>query len=186
VRRDPRPVPTPGLRQSLKYPRSEKGNVDELKATVCQPDISTRPFNVTVEQQMRASPASVFKAWTRQFDKWFAAPGTVLMKPRVNEPFFFETHFSDEKVNGQRHPHYGRFLNLRPNKLVEMTWVTGPEGTEGVETMVTVELRPSGRGTKLRLTHAGFANEKSRKQHEDAWPRVLKHLDETLIGPGKQ
>jgi len=69
---------------------------------------------------------------------------------------------------------------LKPNKPVSIAWVTGPEGTQGAETVVTVELFPSGEGTRLRLTHAGFPNEKARKQHEDAWPTALKHLDEAL------
>jgi len=150
---------------------------------VCLPDLSSRPFNLVVEQRMRASPAALYKAWTEQFEKWFAAPGTVLMKPEVNAPFFFETHLAVEKMEAQRHPHYGRFLRLTTNELVELTWVTGANGTEGAESVVTVELVPNGKGTQLRLKHAGFPNERSRDQHQEAWPTVLIHLDETLTSP---
>ncbi|QBD75274.1 SRPBCC domain-containing protein [Ktedonosporobacter rubrisoli] len=143
--------------------------------TICPPDLSANPFRFTVERVMKAAPAVLYRAWTEQFDSWFATPGTLLMKAEVNAVFFWEVH------NGEnRYAHYGRFLRLEPEHLVELTWLTGATGTKGAETVVTVELVPEGSGTLLRLTHAGFVDQESRDGHEQAWPNVLAHLDEQM------
>ncbi|KHL96892.1 ATPase [Paenibacillus sp. IHB B 3415] len=146
-----------------------------MAMTVNASDLSSRPYNLSVERLMSASPEDLYKAWTKQFDRWFAAPGTVSMEGGVNTPFFFET-----RHEGQRYPHYGRFLSLEQDCLVEMTWVTGAGGTKGAETVVRVELETRGSDTLLRLTHAGFPDADSRDQHEQAWPMVLEQLEKVL------
>jgi hypothetical protein len=43
--------------------------------------------------------AGRLRVWREQFDRWFAAPGTELMKIEVNVPLFFEVR---RNANGRR------------------------------------------------------------------------------------
>jgi uncharacterized protein YndB with AHSA1/START domain len=143
-----------------------------------EPDLSPRQHRLAVERQMPLPPATLYTAWTVEFDRWFAAPGSILMTGQVDTPFFFETEFShsaDEPL--RRHPHYGRFLALVPDRHIQLTWLTGAAGTKGAETVVTVELIPDADGTLLKLTHAGFPDQESMEQHREAWPMVLELLE---------
>src|SRR5262245_38065438 len=111
------------------------------------PDLSARPHRLTVERAMAATPHELFRAWTEQLERWFAAPDTLVMRPEVDQPFYFET-----QVQGERHAHYGHFLKLDTDRVVELTWITAG-GTHGAETVLTVNLTPMERGTQLRLEH---------------------------------
>lgn len=116
-----------------------------MRTPITVPDLAGRPFQLTLERVLVAAPPVLFAAWTRHFDRWFATPGSVLMQPEVDAVFFFETVFQDKDDSpAQRYPHYGRFLRLEPDRLVQLTWLTGKDGTKGAETVVTVELAPEG------------------------------------------
>lgn len=136
------------------------------------PDLSMGRYRLTAERNMSADAHTLYEAWTSRLDSWLAEPGTVLMEPETDRPFFFETRFDE-----RRHPHYGRFLTLVPDRLIKLTWVTGSAGTKGAETVITIELNPHRGGTHLKLTQGGFCDEESRNAHELAWPKVLEHLD---------
>ncbi|MFJ2665559.1 SRPBCC domain-containing protein [Nocardia fluminea] len=138
---------------------------------VRHPDLSTRPHELTVERVMKASPSLLYAAWTQGLDLWLAVPGSVLMRPAVDEPLYFDTG-SPEK----RNPHYGRILLLEPNQRIEFTWVTA--ATEGVETVVAAEFRKQPRGIRLRLRHSGFPTAAIRDLHQQVWPDKLERLDE--------
>ena len=152
--------------------RSNDSDADTQKA-LALPDVAQRPFTAKVERELAASPAQLYSAFTTQWEHWFASPGTASIEPVIGRPFFFETEH-----NNQRHPHYGRFLRLHPSRLVELTWLTGAKGTDGAETILTIEFAANGKGSKVRLTHTGFYNAATAKQHEDAWRGpVLDELD---------
>lgn len=103
------------------------------------------------------------------------------VSPVVGAPIFFEViERSETGAEVRRHPHYGRFVRLTPNALVELTWVTGKDGTGGAETTLTVQLSESPDGTALTLTHAGFATREDADRHAAAWPQVLAHQESVL------
>lgn len=143
------------------------------------PDLSTRPHTMTIERLMQASAAELYEAWTQRFDKWFAEPGNLLMVPEIDKPYFFYNRF-----DWGRHAHYGRFIELVKNERIQMAWLTGEGGTEGDETVITVELIPQNNGTLLRLTHSGFRAAAAAQGHKDNWPEALKELDECLAKAG--
>ncbi|MHA4740178.1 SRPBCC family protein [Dyadobacter sp. MSC1_007] len=147
-------------------------------AIICPPDLAARPLGLKIEKVLNLPPEKLYQAWTTQLDLWFASPGSFLGKPESNTPFYFETSYQ-----GIRHPHYGRFLALEEPQRVEMAWVTGEGGTLGAETVLTIELSRLENGTFLSLTHAGFPNEATRNNHQDAWPTVLEQLEERMSRP---
>jgi len=100
------------------------------------------------------------------------------MNPKQAQPYFFYN-----RDDWGRHPHYGRILDIIPNELIEMTWLTGDGtdvGTRGAETILRIEITPKNAGTEVRLKHSGFINQKSCDDHGENWPLALEILEEAL------
>jgi len=58
-------------------------------AVTLEPDLFERRLRLSVERDMAASSAALFRAWTQQFDLWFSAPGSVIMDAGRNKVFYF-------------------------------------------------------------------------------------------------
>ncbi len=124
---------------------------------------------------MALFPAQLYQGWTALFGVWFTNPGELYMVPKEGVPFYFGHTFE-----GRQHPHYGRFVRLVPEKLVQLTWMN-EEGTAGAETLVTVEFVPAVGGTAVTLTHTGFPTEQLRQRHQEAWPHVLEQQEKKML-----
>jgi uncharacterized protein YndB with AHSA1/START domain len=140
-------------------------------------DANRTAYALDAERVISIPAGTVYEAFTDRLDEWFGAAGSLVITPEVGGLYNFET-----EMEGQRHPHYGRFLELVPGKRVAMTWMTGDPGTLGAETVVTVEIEEQAEGTRVHVTQRGFYDEASREGHEEAWPMVLDHLEKTLGG----
>jgi uncharacterized glyoxalase superfamily protein PhnB/uncharacterized protein YndB with AHSA1/START domain len=139
-------------------------------------------LSLQVTRTMPLSATTLYRAWAGGFTTWFAEPGTQRGAVAVGEPFVFEVVPRD--ANGTvlgRHPHYGRYLALEPDRRVQITWFT--RGT-GVETTVTVTFAATGSATDVTLTHEGFVTEESRDNHANAWAHVLAAQEQKLLALG--
>lgn len=65
---------------------------------------------------------------------------------------------------------HGEYLQVDPPRLLEFTW--SPSWAGPMNTVVRVELSPSGEGTRLRLRHSGFTTAAQVQAHR-GWPQVL-------------
>jgi uncharacterized protein YndB with AHSA1/START domain len=139
------------------------------------PDLKDRPHDTRVERVMRASSQAIYRSFTTGWENWFALEGALIVDPVLNGQLFFVVEHE-----GKRHPHYGRFLTLEPDRKVELTWLTGKDGTQGAETVLSVGLEPRSSGCALTLTHRGFYDQERADHHGKSWEQILVGLDERL------
>ena len=74
----------------------------------------------------------------------------------------------------------GVYRELTPPTKVVLTWrwTEGPAGEEpdGVESLLTYEIRAEGKGTLLTLIHQGLLDETTADSHTEGWSEALDKL----------
>ena len=138
----------------------------------------TEERTLTIDRVLDAPPERVFAAWTdtAQLAQWYGPEG---MSCEV-----FENDLTPggryslvmRSEEGEYHLS-GTYEEIDPPRKLVMTWKWK---TSEDTTRVSVELRPEGDGTHLRLTHSEFADSEQASSHNQGWSSSLNDLERYL------
>ncbi|MDY7106526.1 MAG: SRPBCC domain-containing protein [Actinomycetota bacterium] len=133
--------------------------------------------------EIEASPETVFEVITspEHLKEWW--PDEAVLEPTPG--FEGELVFGD-RSSPEAHIPKVTVVEAVPPKLFSFRWVYPEDETarEGNSLLVTFELTPTGRGTRLRMTETGFREkgwevavlEEQYRDHEHGWDRFLPQL----------
>ena len=145
-------------------------------------DLDQRP-SLTITRRLRASPQKVYAAWTRPENliQWFAAaqakPGSIRADLDARVGGRYRISFTDEK-SGEYHEAGGVYREVVPNARLKFTWAW--HSTPERESLVTVELKGDASGTLMIFTHAQFADQAARDNHERGWSKFFDTLEHVV------
>ncbi|MGD0474700.1 MAG: SRPBCC domain-containing protein [Candidatus Velthaea sp.] len=133
----------------------------------------TKQLDVAVSRTISAPPEKVFDAWLDP-----EVPGTtwhdceqLILQPKVDGLFYHTVEHRDRLW-----AHYGRFIRLERGRKIQHTWMS--EATHGLESIVTITLRPAGDGTEFVLRHTGLPDDEMGRTHETGWNYITSQLAE--------
>lgn len=146
-------------------------------ASVEQPSLVVNAGRgVTVEWSTSASCGELYWAMTEGLGDWLAEPNTLSIVVDVGAAFFVESLLHDEAP-----AHYGRFVELQPDRRIAMTWIG--ESTAGVETEVVIVLIPTPTGADIRVDHTGLSERWTQSAATEMWERARIALDAAILDP---
>ena len=135
-----------------------------------------RTIYLTLHRMIDAPVEAVYGAWTEpdMLRRWLA-PGNATVVRAVAEVAVGGTFLVEMRgADGRRWLTRGFYREVVPHRRLVHTWRW--EGSE-VETLVTVAFEPDpAGGTRLTLTHARFADDEARDEHERGWSGCLAKL----------
>ena len=137
-----------------------------------------KDISLSLVRTIKATPEKVFAAWTepKTLKKWMSP--TEQMEVAVAETDLRvggRYRIVMREPDGKEHKVAGVYKEIENPKRIAFTW--GWEGSPEAETLVTVELRKKGAGTELTLTHAKFADDKTRDMHDQGWVGCIGRLE---------
>lgn len=143
-------------------------------------DLEERP-SLTLTRSYNASPEKVWRAWTdaEAMKQWWRPEDTFstpLAEADVRVGGRFRILMKDSK--GEEFDVSGIYREVIPNRKLVFTWAW--KSTPERESLVTVTLRPSGRGTELELKHEQFFDAEERDSHKEGWSGALVLLERAL------
>jgi uncharacterized protein YndB with AHSA1/START domain len=126
--------------------------------------------SISIDVEIAAPPDVVFTAWTNpdHLAEWLA--DTVTVDARVGGSYRLETEGPEEMPG--LHICSGTYREIVPNKRIVKTWkYEAPDDGDDVNTLVSIDLEPTGFGTLMRFSESGdgLETDEDREFSVEAW-----------------
>ncbi len=151
---------------------------------------SESKLSLTMTRSFDAPADAVFRAWTdpRQLGRWIGPRSfeAKVVKMEARKGGAYRIALRGE--SGERHTVQGVYREFAPAKRLVFTWAWLDEaGKPGHESLVTIDLKPTGKKTEMTLRHERFDSQESRDRHDHGWSGSFDKLAEVLAGkPGRR
>jgi uncharacterized protein YndB with AHSA1/START domain len=152
---------------------------------------------LVTEIHIAAPPERIFQALTdpRQLSQWFAGSESCNKKAwefeaRKGGKWRMQDIPSAGRESHSEHPSievHGEVVEYDPPRALAYTWVANSHVNKLIPTLVRWELKASGNGTTVKVTHSGLAKEEAaRKDYAGGWPGVAGSLKKYTEQDGPQ
>jgi uncharacterized protein YndB with AHSA1/START domain len=134
-----------------------------------------------LERTYDAPRERVYEAWTNPevLRRWWAAgPDFEGVAAEIDVRTGGRIRLTMRAPDGQEHSGGGQYTEVDPPGHLAYTWAW--EGTDGHESLVSVDFVEVDGATTVRLVHTGLASEESVAQHGHGWSACLDNLGRVL------
>lgn len=136
-----------------------------------------------IERHFDSAPMVVWRAWTEpeQMRRWFGSdPAGIVITANADVRLggSYSVTFADS--DGTQHTASGEYLEVQPHARLVFSWHWKSE--TGVTSVVTVLMKPDGKGTTMHFQHAGIGYGSSH-DFEKGWQSTFDKLERTLLTP---
>jgi uncharacterized protein YndB with AHSA1/START domain len=141
--------------------------------------------SVKIEKVINASVENIWRAWTdpQLIIQWFGSdPQGKGLKAKldVRPGGSFEVLFKD--ADGTEHCCYGIYKEVEAFSYLKFSWEWRSE--PGVETLVTVSLKPQGNFTQMIFEHSHLGNA-SKHNYLNGWNTTFLKLEKLMVTSNK-
>ena len=139
-------------------------------------ELATPARSIVVEREMPHSPQKIWRALTQAplIGEWLMQNDFL---PVVGHRF----NFRSTPIHGWNGVTDCEVLEIVPLERLVYSWnASGDQARDGLKTIVTWTLAPSGNGTLVRMEQSGFRpqDEAGYRGMGGGWPRILGRLEE--------
>jgi uncharacterized protein YndB with AHSA1/START domain len=134
--------------------------------------MKSKTIELNLSRTIDATPSEVYDAWIDPHGP--VSPWSGVVKAVVNPPKVDGLFYSMYKFENQEFAHYGRFTVLEKPRRIQYTWVSA--GTQGLESVVTLNLEPQGDKTVVQINHSNLPDDEGGRRHETAQGYLLSRI----------